>query len=280
MTTATSEQDKTREQVRTERDSIRRRLDDFERRKQELKVSEDAAEGSGDREAAEWLAKEQKILSLDWQTFAFERDNTGAYVGERWGQDLARRYGERGERQVEFSPDGSIKMSPEDGRSFTLSVSMGELDRLNKEGGQKAGDWGLEHVAATIEDFCAKLKTEDGKGVPFEIYRADSNTFAVELRGADARSVRALRKQLAGYRGVSERMEKAGIGPEKAPPLAVSELPHTKTLAALDGFFKGRRAAGGAETGESAVPDGKTAERAMVDVIRRPALTTRKSRST
>lgn len=270
MSSTASESEKSREEVRTERDSIRRRIEAFADRERGLAAKLAAAETAKNKEEIERLKGEQEILALEKQVFAFERDNTGAFVNERWGQDLAKQYGEKGTRPVEFLPDGKVRERPEDRRNFTLTVAMGELDRMNKEGGQKAGDWALEHVAATIEDVIAAQKSgKDGAVPAYEIYRTDGNAFTVEFRDADSEAVRNIRERLSDYRGVSERMEKAGI--KNAPPLAVSELPHSTSIAALDVYLKARHAAetASAETlPEKSAPDAKAIERSMVEIVK------------
>lgn len=137
------------------------------------------------------------------ELFEAERDNTGAFKFKHFARELNREMAgdeEAGRPPAfELSPEGRITFSPDVRRRQAVFISMGELDRFNKEGGgHAAGDAvlgeTLRRSEAVIRDYLRKL----GKPATFQIDRYGGNEFMAVFDGLTAVEAEELADEIAG----------------------------------------------------------------------------------
>lgn len=154
-----------------------------------------AAELANVREALErnepgGEAIDRDILERRLELAQYESDNTGALIPERFGRDLARAIEKRSLEMRE----GKLTGGKADAERAFLFINMGELDRINAEGGHAAGDRALQETVRVIEAVVQKHLAAEllREGVPeaereeklasrYEIYRKSGNDFTVSL---------------------------------------------------------------------------------------------------
>lgn len=156
------------------------------------RLSAELSRVTGEVERGEQGVEEvdQRIAEKRLELALYETDNTGARVPELFGRDVARMIEARGVKMRE----GKLSATKADTERGFLFVNMGELDRVNAEGGHAAGDRALQETVRMIESVVQKhLRAEfEREGVPaaeqeakllarYEIYRKSGNDFAVSL---------------------------------------------------------------------------------------------------
>lgn len=150
------------------------------------------------------------------ELFDAERDNTGAFKFKRFARELDREMA--GDEEAgrppgfELSPEGRIVFSPDVRRRQAVFISMGELDRFNKEGGgHAAGDAVLEETLrrseAAIRDYLKKL----GKPATFQLGRYGGNEFMAVFDGLAAAEAEELVDEIAA-------LQPCLMDKEKVPP--------------------------------------------------------------
>src|SRR3989344_3597206 len=121
---------------------------ELQRLTEELSRAREALEKNGP--GADSL--ECDILERRIELVLYELDNTGALVPERFGRDLAQAIEARGLEMRE----GKLMGSKADTARGFLFVNMGELDRVNVEGGHAAGDRALQETVRVMESSIQK----------------------------------------------------------------------------------------------------------------------------
>ncbi|MEK7516593.1 MAG: diguanylate cyclase [Patescibacteria group bacterium] len=177
-------------------------------------------------------AIDREILERRLELALYEVDNTGALVPERFGKDLARAIEMR---DLEMRK-GKVMGGRADAEQAFLFVAMGELDRVNAEGGHAAGDRALQETVRVIEAAVQKhLRAELAReGVPeaemaekllgrHDIYRKGGNEFAVSISGISAETRTAIATEIAANR--------PEVIPGKDPvPLAAVEMSFAEVI--------------------------------------------------
>lgn len=141
-------------------------------------------ESAADSKAIELIDYKTTAAELRLEAFDHERDITGAWKGDFFGRDLNALRDE-----LEDGKGGLDKGKAE--RVHVLQVNMGELERLNKQGGHNLGDKGLSQTCdmlyVTAESVISKeldLEGDEARS-KFEIYRSGGNDFSIILKDAD-----------------------------------------------------------------------------------------------
>lgn len=142
------------------------------------RVAEAKAEAERDPSKERELQIAEKRLEL----FVNEHDNAGAFKFKRFGREMVGLFEDPPDSLsvVEESPDGKfiLALGAKDRRM--LFVNMGELDRINKEGGGHAvGDAALEQTVKTIED--AITRQFGAKSAKYTMLRFRGNEFMVSF---------------------------------------------------------------------------------------------------
>jgi GGDEF domain-containing protein len=141
-----------------------------------------------------------EMLRLEVELAKAEYDNAGALKFEGFAR-----------RNREFFANGP---RPEEvaGRRY-LFVSMGELDRLNKEGHSAAGDKGLESVVRAITE------TAEERGEVFSVYRFDRNDYMVEFADISEENLHDFEEAL-----LARKLDLGSFSNLEAPPLSVARM--------------------------------------------------------
>ncbi len=145
-------------------------------------VAELRADAVADPERGKELALAEKRLEL----FLNERDNTGAFKFKRFGREMTEMFedGPGKEKKVEFDAEtGRMTLAESERNRRVMFVNMGELDRINKEGGgHAAGDAALKETVKVIEAAVqAKVGGKQGSGAGYSMLRYRGNEFMVSF---------------------------------------------------------------------------------------------------
>lgn len=176
-----------------------------------------------DDEASEHANHDLAIAEKRLRLFENEHDPTGAWKGKRFGRDIAKIF------DHEFTAEAHGKLVPTEELKQThmLVVSMGELDRLNREGGHKLGDGAMalthQQIAKNVE---AMILQQDPDILPeelakrYDVYRTGGNEFSVIMRGVTAPE---------GLQGLAVSFDRVGAVSEmnkgvEAPPLITNAV--------------------------------------------------------
>lgn len=171
--------------------------------------------------STEMAKNEVDIAQMKLELFDAEHDPSGAWKGNRFGSDISKMF----EHDFTQEEHGMLVPTEELKQTHLLTVSMNELDRLNKEGGHALGDEGMgmtheeisEKVEATLRALHPALTPEE-LASHYDIYRTGGNEFSVVIRKVISPfSIQELAASFTSVEAVSEKYE--GI---EAPTLAVN----------------------------------------------------------
>ncbi|MEY4744460.1 MAG: Diguanylate cyclase, domain, partial [Candidatus Parcubacteria bacterium] len=147
-------------------------------------VAELRAEAAADPEKGKELAVAEKRLEL----FLNEHDNAGAFKFKRFGREMTALFedGPDKPKAVEFDAEtGKMTLAESERDRRVMFVNMGELDRINKEGGgHAAGDAALKETVKAIERIVQeKIGGKQGKESSYSMLRYRGNEFMVSFDG-------------------------------------------------------------------------------------------------
>lgn len=194
---------------------------------------ETASTSNLDDTSVEVARYEVDIAKMSLELFKAEHDQSGAWKGNRFGGDVAKMF----ENDFIQEDHGMLVPTEELKQTHLLTVSMNELDRLNKEGGHALGDEGMrmayeviaEKVEATLHDLHPELKTED-LAANYDIYRTGGNEFSVVIRKITSPfSMQELAASFGSVDAISKEYE--GI---EAPSLAANHASMAKVYEVLN----------------------------------------------
>lgn len=145
-------------------------------------VEEKRDEAAASPEKAKELAVAEKRLEL----FLGEHDNAGAFKFKRFGREMVEMFedGPGKEKKVEIDAEtGKMTLAESERNRRVMFVNMGELDRINKEGGgHAAGDAALKETVKVIEAAVqAKLGGQRNNGSGYTMLRYRGNEFMVSF---------------------------------------------------------------------------------------------------
>lgn len=128
------------------------------------------------------LAIAEKKLEL----FLSEHDNAGAFKFKRFGREMTEMFedGPGKEKKVEIDAEtGRMTLAESEKNRRVMFVNMGELDRINKEGGgHAAGDSALKETVKVIEAAVqAKVAGKKGSEAGYSMLRYRGNEFMVSF---------------------------------------------------------------------------------------------------
>ncbi|HTK04372.1 MAG TPA: diguanylate cyclase [Candidatus Eisenbacteria bacterium] len=169
----------------------------------------DAEHSPADREKALDLQLAEKRLEL----FANEHDNAGAFKFKRFGREMMGMFEDTPDKPRAIETDketGKLTLAEGEKNRRMMFVNMGELDRINKEGGgHAAGDAALKETVRTIEAaILAKIgdKRKDDPGYTMLRYRG--NEFMVSFNDISKEDfediMRSVREAQPKVEGVDE----------------------------------------------------------------------------
>lgn len=173
------------------------------------------------------------IAQMNLELFESEHDPTGAWKGDRFGGDIAKMF----EHDFIQEDHGMLVPTEELQQTHLLTISMNELDRLNKEGGHALGDEGMSmtykeiasKVEATLHGMHPDLTPEE-LASNYDIYRTGGNEFSVVVRKVlTPFAMQELAAHFAAVDAVSEKYE--GI---EAPTLAANHASMSKVYEILN----------------------------------------------
>jgi len=145
---------------------------------------------------------------LSVELYRAERDNAGAFKFKRFERQIAEAF--------EAGQDKTVLPEKLAKRRY-IFVSMGELDRLNKEGhSQAAGDAGLAAVVGAIDAVCLAQLGPD-RAAAKTVFRYGGNEFCVELADAADEELRMIEAAL-----VNANLDMKGYAGIEPPPLSVT----------------------------------------------------------
>lgn len=175
------------------------------------------AEAEGDALAIERAELKLDIANKELELFDVSHDATGTWRSDKFGKDLEQPF-----KQLFEAESGEQKIPPSE--HFLFIVNMGELDRLNKEGGHGGGDKGLELTAVGIEEVLKRhlRQSESGDwGEVFDLYRFTGNEFSINIKtgvsGDQAHAIRTAIEAMTVFKN-KEHNPTADTDPE-APPI-------------------------------------------------------------
>ncbi|HTM68978.1 MAG TPA: diguanylate cyclase [Candidatus Binatia bacterium] len=131
-------------------------------------------------------AMEQKLADKRLELFLNEHDNAGAFKFKRFGREMVSMFedGPGKEKKVEFDAEtGKMTLAESEKDRRVMFVNMGELDRINKEGGgHAAGDAALKETVKAIEAaILAKIGGKQGDEPSYTMLRYRGNEFMVSF---------------------------------------------------------------------------------------------------
>ncbi len=145
-------------------------------------VADLRADAAAGPEKGKELAVAEKRLEL----FLNEHDNAGAFKFKRFGREMVELFedGPDKPKAVEFDKEtGKMTLAESEKDRRVMFVNMGELDRINKEGGgHAAGDAALKETVRAIERAVqAKIGGKQGKQSSYSMLRYRGNEFMVSF---------------------------------------------------------------------------------------------------
>jgi diguanylate cyclase (GGDEF)-like protein len=174
-------------------------------------------------EASEHANYDLTIAEKRLRLFENEHDPTGAWKGKRFGRDVAKIF------DNEFTAEAHGKLVPTEALKQThmLVVSMGELDRLNREGSHKLGNDAMalthQQIAKNVEAMILEHEPDiapEELVKRYDVYRTGGNEFSVIMRGVTApEGVQGLAAGFDRVAAVSEANKSV-----EAPPLITNAV--------------------------------------------------------
>ncbi len=161
------------------------------------------AEQSPDAQRALRVA-EKKV-----ELFVYEHDNAGAFKFKRFGREVAGMFEEKDGVEKRITVDvetGELKLAESEKNRRVMFVNMGELDRINKEGGgHAAGDKALEETVRVIEGTVRRhIGDKKGNESKYQMLRYRGNEFMVSF---DSVSSEDFEEILSDVRDARPRVE-------------------------------------------------------------------------
>lgn len=149
-----------------------------------------------------------ELLQKNRELFLAEHDQAGASKFKRMGREMQGYFEETPDHPkiIEVDKDGKLAVTEgQENRRF-MFVNMGELDRMNKEGGShKAGDEALTATAQAIERVIRE-SLPPGKESKYTLLRYSGNEYAVSfdtISDADLKKVmEAVQKEKPAVAGL------------------------------------------------------------------------------
>lgn len=149
------------------------------------------------RLAADNVRREQEL-------FYWEHDTTGAWKGDRFGNDLRTQFEAMG---FERRKDGTAGFREGGEKTHVILVNMAELDRLNDSGDHALGDKALELAYARIQEVVSEtlVKSDPTSAHEprrladyFELYRTAGNDFSLILKNVSESDAEDIRRRVSG----------------------------------------------------------------------------------
>lgn len=174
-------------------------------------------------EASEHANHDLAIAEKRLRLFENEHDPSGAWKGKRFGRDIAKIF----DNEFTAEAHGQLVPTEELKQTHMLVVSMGELDRLNREGGHKLGDGAMalthEQIAKNVEAMISQHEPDiapEELSKRYDVYRTGGNEFSVIIRGV---------KVPEGVQGLAASFDRVGAISEankgvEAPPLITNAV--------------------------------------------------------
>jgi diguanylate cyclase (GGDEF)-like protein len=186
----------------------------------DLLNAELALEAAPDSEEATWVhANANEALKL----FFDEHDRAGAYKFDKFNRRLEESFrgGRENAPEISNGPDGGLELSERlRGRKFVF-VNMGELGRINAEGGhdQTRGDKALGMTAGALESAVMEISKKRGSVLAYQIVRYDNSTFMLDLEDASEEETQAIEKHIS-----EAELKVEGLEGKDPPPLTIRRL--------------------------------------------------------
>jgi len=204
------------------------------------------ASASGDRERLRRAELALREAELGLHLYNVERDQAGALKFKRFARETVELF----EPAVEHGERPTVEEA-ERSRTY-LFVNMGELDRLNREGGHAAGDAGLTATAEMIDRVVGEAFGDDRGDRRYFIIRYSGNEFCVQFDNVPEAEAAAIEETLR-----ARKLALAGYPQIEAPPLSTArfsfgEVMDTVRSAELE-LPEGMRAEPGVELGREAM---------------------------
>jgi GGDEF domain-containing protein len=210
-------------------------------------------------------AKDVAIAEKQLELFLNEHDNAGAFKFKRLGREMVGYFGDPRDpdkpKVIEADKEGMLSLAEGEKDRRMMVVNMGELDRINKEGGgHGAGDAALRETVRTIEAIVLdRLKGKEGKETGYTMFRYSGNEFAVNFSSISKEDFDAI---LDAVREARPPVE----GVDEPPPLVADGFDLQE---AVDIVNQMQLELGPGERID--VSDPSAAAREMIDVMRRRA---------
>lgn len=189
------------------------------------RLEKDAAEARALADAEPGNEKLQKRAETrEWRVeiFGLEHDRAGAAKFDRFGRDVVKMFeaGANGQGGIVIDAEtGRLSLAEsEEGRRF-LFVNMGELDRVNKEGGHAGGDLALQEAVRAIESSLLSTMGEGMSKVEISMVRFSGNDYMLNLRGVDDAQAAQIGELVRNYWSNMD----AGSRDEKLAELGIDE---------------------------------------------------------
>lgn len=156
---------------------------------------------------------DQTLAEKRLELFLNEYDNAGAFKFKKFGREVSGFFEDSPEKPKVIETDietGRLSLAGSEKNRRLMFVNMGELDRINKEGGgHAAGDAALKETVKAIERAVqAKIAGKEGRAASYFMLRYRGNEFMVsfdDISRDDFEEVLAdIRSQRPKVEGVEE----------------------------------------------------------------------------
>lgn len=197
------------------------------------RAAKEARELANQNPDDERLRMRAETAEMRVEIFDLEHDQAGAFQFSRFGAEMVKMFepGADGKPAIKIDAEtGKLALAESEKDRRIMMVSMGELDRLNKEGGgHAAGDTALRETVRAIETAALTTLGADIANADIQVLRYGGNEYMVSMKGVPQEKIDGIMEQLRSHwhnmRSEGNLDAKlAEIGVSEPPPLTVSSF--------------------------------------------------------